>query len=436
MDQSNGKVRADVAHDKLVALGYTGSERTTRRAVADGQEGLQARPAPGLPALGARTGHVVPVRLGRRPAGGWGDEDLAVLRLAGLEPFPGGDPGHRQDAADVYRLHRPDAAPVRWRAHLRAHRQRAHGDYRPCGPHPHPPSAFGRPRTHYGLTVATCVVRDPQSKGGSEATVRVAAADLVPTEANLLPGLHDLRRAEQACGAFSAQVNGRVHRAPGGSRSRCWPRSAPLHRLPARPFTACFGVTRTVGANMPVISFEGVRLLGAPRVGARGGLGASPRRRGDHRPRSATTGRKRWPATSGEAPGNPHYVDEHFGPTPEGPLHRTPRPRTRRSAFLASGAGAALWLTEAGRGRDGATPGEDGRRRRLAALHGTATVDRALAEAAVLGRFAEGDLASIVAHQATGWTANHAGPVRTTRCSPGPPRGTGSDDEGHPTGAT
>jgi hypothetical protein len=34
MDASHGKVRADVAHDKLVAMGYLGSERTTRRAVA------------------------------------------------------------------------------------------------------------------------------------------------------------------------------------------------------------------------------------------------------------------------------------------------------------------------------------------------------------------------------------------------------------------
>jgi hypothetical protein len=34
VERSNGKVRADVAHDKLVALGFTGSERTTRRAVA------------------------------------------------------------------------------------------------------------------------------------------------------------------------------------------------------------------------------------------------------------------------------------------------------------------------------------------------------------------------------------------------------------------
>jgi hypothetical protein len=34
VDRSEGKVRADVAHDKLLALGYKGSERTTRRAVA------------------------------------------------------------------------------------------------------------------------------------------------------------------------------------------------------------------------------------------------------------------------------------------------------------------------------------------------------------------------------------------------------------------
>jgi hypothetical protein len=34
VDRSKGKVRADRAHQKLLALGYTGSERTTRRAVA------------------------------------------------------------------------------------------------------------------------------------------------------------------------------------------------------------------------------------------------------------------------------------------------------------------------------------------------------------------------------------------------------------------
>ena len=43
---------------------------------------------------------------------------------------------------------------------------------------------FGK---HYGLTIATCVPADPASKGGSENTVKIAKADLVPTEANLLP---------------------------------------------------------------------------------------------------------------------------------------------------------------------------------------------------------------------------------------------------------
>ena len=35
VERSHGRVRADVAHEKLLALGFDGSERTTRRAVAD-----------------------------------------------------------------------------------------------------------------------------------------------------------------------------------------------------------------------------------------------------------------------------------------------------------------------------------------------------------------------------------------------------------------
>ena len=33
MDRSEGKIRADVVHDKLLGMGFAGSERTTRRAV-------------------------------------------------------------------------------------------------------------------------------------------------------------------------------------------------------------------------------------------------------------------------------------------------------------------------------------------------------------------------------------------------------------------
>ncbi len=43
----------------------------------------------------------------------------------------------------------------------------------------------------------------------------------------------------------------------------------------------------------------------------------------------------------------------------------------------------------------------------LAALHGAVVVDRALGHAALTGRFGEGDLASVIAHQssapAVGW---------------------------------
>jgi hypothetical protein len=45
MEASRGKVRADVAHEKLVAMGFAGSERTTRRAVAAVRRRRSAAPA-------------------------------------------------------------------------------------------------------------------------------------------------------------------------------------------------------------------------------------------------------------------------------------------------------------------------------------------------------------------------------------------------------
>jgi hypothetical protein len=42
VERSNGKVRADVVHDKLLALGFEGSERTTRRAVAKAKRAYAA----------------------------------------------------------------------------------------------------------------------------------------------------------------------------------------------------------------------------------------------------------------------------------------------------------------------------------------------------------------------------------------------------------
>ena len=42
--------------------------------------------------------------------------------------------------------------------------------------------SFGR---HHGVTVLTCQPADPASKGGVEASVKLAKADLVPTDTNL-----------------------------------------------------------------------------------------------------------------------------------------------------------------------------------------------------------------------------------------------------------
>ena len=66
----------------------------------------------------------------------------------------------------------------------------------------------------------------------------------------------------------------------------------------------------------------------------------------------------------------------------------------------------------------------------LAKLHGTGPVNDALERCASYGRFADGDLASILAHQQTGDRdpAPQRAP-RTARCSARPAAGRDSDDE-------
>jgi hypothetical protein len=69
--------------------------------------------------------------------------------------------------------------------------------------------AFAR---HYGLSVHTCEPADPASKGGSENTVKLAKADLVPTATNLLEQYGSFAELEQACARFTEQGNARTHR--------------------------------------------------------------------------------------------------------------------------------------------------------------------------------------------------------------------------------
>ena len=270
---------------------------------------------------------------------------------------------------------------------------------------------------HYGLTITTCVPADPASKGGSENAVKIAKADLVPCEANLLPEYDSFAELEAACAAFCQQVNNRPHRVTRRAPAEMLAEErARLHPLPEHPWTAAFGVTRTVGLNTPMVAFEHGS-YSVPHTLAGQTVWVRPYAEqvvivhvGDAGPvevaRHART-----------TPGNPRVDDAHFPPRPEGPLNRTPRAKTAaEEQFLAVGDGAALWLTEAAAAGCCRIRAKMAEAVDLAALHDPAAVDRALGQAATAGRFGHGDLAAILTHQA-GDGATTANTTEASRAS-------------------
>jgi len=253
---------------------------------------------------------------------------------------------------------------------------------------------------HYGLTVATCVPADPQSKGGSEATVRIAKADLVPTDHNLRADYEDFDALERACREFCERVNAREHRvtrrAPVVMLAE---EQARLHRLPEVAHTVCFGETRRVSWQS-TISVGGA-LYSVPsalvdeRVWARSDGSELIVVHAD-----AAEGPREVTRHALTTPGRPSINDEHYPPRSAGAIERKPRAQTTdEQAFLQIGAGAQAWLIAA------AAAGASRVRRKLAEavdlakLHDPGEVDEALRAAADAGRFGDGDLAAILAYQ-------------------------------------
>ena len=70
---------------------------------------------------------------------------------------------------------------------------------------------------HYGATVHSCEPFDPESKGGVEATVKIAKADLVPRDTNLVAAYGSFAELAVACEAWCERVNARVHRETGAA---------------------------------------------------------------------------------------------------------------------------------------------------------------------------------------------------------------------------
>jgi transposase len=399
--RSGGRVRADVVHRRITAMGFTGGERTTRRVVAEVKARFAAGqrrvfrpwiPEPGLwlqfdwgegPRIGGRRTSlwcawlawsrfrvVIPVFDKTLPTI-VACLDATLRRLGGVPAYA------LTDNEKTVTVEHVADIPVR------------------------NPEIVAVAR-HYGMTIRTCVPADPQSKGGSENTVKLAKADLVPTSANLLPEYRTFAELEAACRAFTDGINGRVHR-----ETRRRPVDAlaeeqtRLHPLPAKAFTVAFGTTRRVNWDS-TISVGGVRYsvphqLVDTRVWARF--------HGDELIVTAVdadgpTEVARHPRS---VPGRPSITDAHYPPKANRGAERTPRANTaEEAAFLALGPGAAAWLMQAGAAGVHRVRRKMAEAVALAKLHTAARVDQALSTAAAAGRFADNDLIRILAHQAGG----------------------------------
>lgn len=400
VEHSSGKVRADVVHrNHLVPMGYTGDERTTRRAVARAKARYAAghrrtyRPWIPEPGMWAQfdwgTG---PVIGGRKTClfCAW----LAWSRFRVVIPTWDRTLGTALSCIDSM-LRRVGGAPT----YLLTDNERTVTTDHICGLAVRHPQMVAAGR-FYGLAVVTCVPYDPETKGGSESTVKVAKADLVPTEANLLDEYMTFGELVVACGEFCDRVNARPHtetrRPPADMLAD---ERVHLHRLPDEPYTAALGETRTVRVDQ-TIRFGSVRYsLPEEWVGKE----VWCRVEGDE---LVVVGRRSGGLTEVvrhelSTPGHPRITDDHYPNHPKGngPPVREVRPRTdAERSFVDLGDGAERWLREACATGVSRIRAKMADAVSLAALVGTEEVDRALGTAALAGRFADGDLASIVEH--------------------------------------
>ena len=409
-----GKIRADKAHVKLVVLGYEGSERSTRRAIA------QVRAA-------WRLGHVRVHRPWITEPGHWLQYDFGdgpvidgkktvlfvawlawsrfriviVLRdwtapsvFAALDRcfrILGGAPTYvLTDNEKTVTVSHVAGVPVRNQQTV----------------------SFAR---HYGITVLTWQPADPASKGGVESSVKLAKADIVPKDTNLRAEYGSFAEVEAACEAFMDTVNNREHRAtrrkPVVMLAEEMPR---LHRIPEATHTVAFGLSRTVPDNTPMVTFENgqysvpARLLGARVFVRTHGVGGGEQIIIVHH---GVAGPVEVARHSRARPGSPAIDDAHF------PDHKakipgdyTPRPRSKaETEFLAIGDGARTWLLEAAAAGTARMNQKMVEAVTLAKMTSIADVDKALGVAAVHGRFANGDLASIL-NAAGARMSTHAAP--------------------------
>ncbi len=402
VDRSDGKVRADKVHERIVAMGFGGDERTTRRAVAETKAAWRAghrrryRPWVPEPGMWLQFDWGEGPRIGGRRTNlfcAW----VAWSRFRVVIPTWDRTQGTLLACVDAT-LRRVGGVPT----YVLTDNEKTVTVEHVAGVAIRHPVMVAAGR-HYGCVVQTCVPYDPESKGGSEATVKIAKRDLVPTEANLVDDYASFAELVEACEAFCEKVNHRPHRETGRAPvDMLGEERAHLHVVPAEAYTVALGETRRVGDDQ-TIRFGSVRYS---TPDGHQGTEVWCRVVGDELVIVGRTG-----SGLGEiarhvlsTPGHPRIVDAHYPhhPAGNGPKAPKAKARTEREAvFLALGEGAHRWLIEAA-----ATGAQRVRTKmteavELAALFGPETVDDALGLAAVAGRFGNGDLVSILQHRRT-----------------------------------
>ncbi|MFD5660826.1 IS21 family transposase, partial [Streptomyces hirsutus] len=368
VERSQGKARADKLHERLVLLGFTGDERTTRRAVTKANERWKAghrrtyRPRITEPGLWCQFdwgwGPKVP-----GPGGGEPRETLLFCAWLAWSRFRVVIPTWDRTLPTVVScldstLRAIGGVPT----YVLTDNEKTMTIDRVAGVAVRHPQIVAAGR-HYGLQVHTCVPFDPESKGGAEATVRIAKADLVPTEANLRESYASFTELRGACAVFCRQVNNRVHRETGRTPASILDiEKSRLHPLPLSPHTLALGESRRVLRDQTV-RFGSVRYSTPPGLV---GQEAWVRVDGDEMvivvDLSHLVRRPEWmhgPAGLTEVarhrialPGRPvidlaHYPDH---PQERDGFPRPPKPKPSNdaeAAFLALGPGAESWLIEA-----------------------------------------------------------------------------------------
>jgi hypothetical protein len=256
-----------------------------------------------------------------------------------------------------------------------------------------PTADYVRFATHYGFRPDFCEAKDPESKGIVEHLVGYAKRDLIVAAG---PDVADLPGANQAAGAWCAEVNAAVHSeicaVPAGRLEqerallgplpslRCEIGAKPVSRKVDKLSCVRFGsarysvpsrligstvLLRVTGKQVQVLEpFTGELAAGHPLV----------------------------------APGEVSILDEHYGSARPGRPRRAPRARTAdEKQFLGLGDAAAAFLAGAAAAGVSTLSREISEILTLRAAHGDTAVITALGRAVEFRRWRADDVRSILA---------------------------------------